>query len=672
MTTNNTPTNQAQSLPHGNHFTNPYNFVSWELPVNEKKYRRSYAPLDRYYGYSGQIECSLKTLTPFFVPSGQPEKQQVADNGHKTKAFLRLPHPETGEPVLAVQATSLKGMVRNIVEAATNSCYAVFDPDQHYSYRPLPKPLPIGMIHRDGEKWSLEKMESARVNLSLLGSLGEIKPVEKAIARIDRNRKNSFLIDAVEIRLWKEGAPIPPGFTKGWLRATGKGLIENKRNEKFVYQTNGLGQKYQIPDEVVKAYDAVLKEQLERDGQGERTYNTKLPNYELTPGDIVYFEEEFAPKGGTPGKVKFLGAVAVPRYQYKNSVGNYLRDIFKPCESVDCLCPACRLFGWVSNAHPEPGKKEAKDKTNPDAIAGRVFFSHAYFNPAISRNSSPEECTLAILSSPKPTTTPFYLLNNDLSSGYADYNDKPGNPPKGSKAEAGSVWIRGRKFYWHHQPRDHQYLQPAKGDRTKLDQKNDQNSTVELLGNGHEFKFTIEFMNLDKAELGMLLWALEFDGEDSATGQQLRHKLGMGKPLGLGSIQVKVEKLVLHDRVQRYRATNLFNPPTAEVTNRAEFRESFKAYMQEVFGKPFDELWNVKDLKAMLNFNSIKNPLEVHYPHLPDLRQPELPDKNVPESFRWFVRNNRRLNIRKNNYPYVLPTPDEEIEIESLRLPTNP
>jgi len=94
--------------------------------------------------------------------------------------------------------------------------------------------------------------------------------------------------------------------------------------------------------------------------------------------------------------------------------------------------------------------------------------------------------------------------------------------------------------------------------------------------------------------------------------------------------------------------------------------------LQEVFGKPFEELWNISDLKNILNCDSRKNPAQVHYPFLPAPLQPDLPDRNLPESFRWFVRNNRRLNLKRGTLPYTLPTPDKEVGSDNNRLPTNP
>ncbi|NWJ97318.1 MAG: TIGR03986 family CRISPR-associated RAMP protein [Chloroflexi bacterium] len=680
---------------HGPYFTNPYNFVSWKLPPERKDhlYRRPYAPLDRYYGYSGRIVCSLQTLTPFFIPTGQSDGLQEENNGHKTKAFLRLPDPKTGQPVFAIQATSLKGMIRSVVEAATNSCYAVFDPEPHYSHRPLPKPLAMGIVKKADNNWTLEKMESARVKFDLIElyqkKLGRaVAPQERIAAKLQTvetsgRGRSVMLQEATMLKPLGEKEAVPAGFVAGWLKATGRDLIENKKHERFVYPSSGRSRRYTLSNKVVSDYNEVLKEQRkrveletkpqpsekvggndhptgneqkERERQNKNIYKTQLAHWELTDGDIVYFKEEDT-------KIIALGAVAVPRYLYENSLGEYLPSFLDPCDKIEELCPACRLFGWVSDAHQAQGQR---GQANQIAVAGRVFFSHAYVNANELAQELPKR-TLAILGTPKPTTTPFYLMNAERPERHVDYNDSPTQ-----------VQLRGRKFYWHFNPRlPHKpYLQRQEGDRSNLPQKNDQNSTVELLGEDGpvKFSFTVDFINLDQAELGMLLWALEFDRDQD--GGQMRHKLGMGKPIGLGSIQLQIERLELHNRISRYQAEDLFSAPTASEATPVDYQEcvaAFKSYMRDVFEVEFDKLYNIKDLRALLNTNSIHNPKEVHYPHLPDTSQPELPDADSKrsESFRWFVQNNRRLKPNRSD-PYNLPSPTEEIKGNNYRLPNIP
>ncbi|MCP4418113.1 MAG: hypothetical protein GY805_15935 [Chloroflexi bacterium] len=68
-----------------------------------------------------------------------------------------------------------------------------------------------------------------------------------------------------------------------------------------------------------------------------------------------------------------------------------------------------------------------------------------------------------------------------------------------------------------------------------------------------QFSFRIHFENLLPAELGLLWWAIALPADDNQT---YCHKLGMGKPLGLGAVQLKVDEKNLHlvDQNARYQA----------------------------------------------------------------------------------------------------------------------
>ncbi len=89
--------------------------------------------------------------------------------------------------------------------------------------------------------------------------------------------------------------------------------------------------------------------------------------------------------------------------------------------------------------------------------------------------------------------------------------------------------IRGHKQYWH------------KGEKPDIEatvkerQLESQVTRISPLATGVSFRFRVRFENLREEELGALLWALMLPGEE---GQEYRHKIGMGKPLGMGAIEI--------------------------------------------------------------------------------------------------------------------------------------
>jgi hypothetical protein len=85
---------------------------------------------------------------------------------------------------------------------------------------------------------------------------------------------------------------------------------------------------------------------------------------------------------------------------------------------------------------------------------------------------------------------------------------------------------RARKFYYHQQ-----HIQKGEDIPTET-RPTHRNAVVEPLLYG-KFRFSVRYWHLDDNELGLLLHALELPAG-------LFHKLGMGKPLGLGTIRIDI------------------------------------------------------------------------------------------------------------------------------------
>lgn len=184
-------------------------------------------------------------------------------------------------------------------------------------------------------------------------------------------------------------------------------------------------------------------------------------------------------------------------------------------EPDDGLCISCRLFGIAAGGGAE---SEAGEYT---ALQGRVTFEDFLL---VEGKVSATSITLPELSDPKLWHRPFYL-------------DAAGN-------------IQGRKFYWHHDPANLHTKEKSKGNRT----------IEESIPPKACFTGRVRFSNLTAQELGLLLWGLElddlppFDEQGNRTPNILAHKLGMGKPLGLGSVKMRVEQMALLQASTRYAA----------------------------------------------------------------------------------------------------------------------
>jgi hypothetical protein len=144
-----------------------------------------------------------------------------------------------------------------------------------------------------------------------------------------------------------------------------------------------------------------------------------------------------------------------------------------------------------------------------------------------------------LLSSPRPTHAPFYRT--------------PGT---------GNVDRASRKFYFH------KAADPDRPIPIPPDIARDAAARrwIQPLLPGQRFQFDITFYNLRDEELNLLLYclalqedvqgeAIDVDGTPHTLRGPLRHKLGLGKPVGLGSVHIAPIKMELSRGPEsRYRS----------------------------------------------------------------------------------------------------------------------
>lgn len=679
-------------------FVNPYNFVRFlEPPTSnqgdaELMGRCAPPPHDRWVGLSGRIICELEAVTPLFVSNS--EGVQARDE-HKSYRFFHYDFGDGRGEVEAIPSSSLRGMVRSVFEAVTNSCLAHFDYGARYSYhlppadalqlvparaekdeitgtwrlrlltgtatmevgqRPRelyaaslrayektvnemnaeakgrgsfrrghsPKPIKVDSSHHANECWALLEHLTFPPSWRVIDLHKQESEAKQEFERIKRERGNT-----AQLRL-----------QRGYVCVNNQN-IENKRFERFFF-AEGTRRTWPevvpLPDNLREEYAALIRDyqtrhqeavqRVRKSGKNpERVWqknNEWHPAFsrfvvggpvELQDGDLVYAMLE----GSTSSpRVRFIAPVAVPRVAYKRMVWELLPDHLHKCTDHACLCPACRTFGWTYGRHND-AKDRPKDDAVPTAYAGRVRFSHA----RMTQGKPMDDITLSILGTPKPTTGRFYLLCDGKPIKEAD-EVKTGYDQARNK-------LRGRKFYWHHGEARAQEYQRA-GNR-----QDDQDRTVrDALQPGAKFTFEVIFQNLAPAELGALLWSLELE-------QNLVHRLGYAKPLGFGSVRIKVCELRLFDPDARYHLRAEPGPVSAEQLQA--WKDKFKQAMARAYGQSFEQLTNVRDLVALLG-TPPKWP--IHYPR--STRQPSVEGKN----FEWFM-GNKRGGKRDSGPRFALP-----------------
>jgi CRISPR/Cas system CSM-associated protein Csm3 (group 7 of RAMP superfamily) len=185
-------------------------------------------------------------------------------------------------------------------------------------------------------------------------------------------------------------------------------------------------------------------------------------------------------------------------YRYK------VPEAFQKCGDNTKLCIACRIFGML------------KERTSG------VFLGKVNIGDAVAVENSVVVCDpmyTAVLVTPKPRHADFYQ-------------------------DETRTHIAGRKFYFHHS-----LEQPLlTTDRLVLMGGRPANRYIQPLDNGTKFHVRIDFTNLEEDEFGALLLAVTLE-------ENMRHKIGYGKPLGLGSISLSPTSLTLVDYATRYTQT---------------------------------------------------------------------------------------------------------------------
>ena len=173
---------------------------------------------------------------------------------------------------------------------------------------------------------------------------------------------------------------------------------------------------------------------------------------------------------------------------------------FQHCRDATNLCIACRTFGMLKGGN---------------IFLGKVNIGDAVSYPGKAYKSDP--LYTAVLVEPKPRHEAFYL------------DEKRQN-------------ISGRKFYFHHSPD-----QLLTENRLIYFGKNQilANRYIQPLDRESSFHFRVDFTNLEPDEFGVLLLAIALE-------EEMRHKIGYGKPMGLGSVELRPTSLMLVDYSTRY------------------------------------------------------------------------------------------------------------------------
>lgn len=311
-------------------------------------------------------------------------------------------------------------------------------------------------------------------------------------------------------------------------------------------------------------------------------YDQKIHN----PGIPVFF------KNDSDGTISALGLCRYFRLKYAGKPID-----FAPDQGLDLVQA---LFGATRNQ----GRK------------GRVAVG------AATVEGQPDREYATVLGQPHPTCLAHYLEQKAVQR--SPYGNCGNKLESFSSYQNREFRLRGRKWYWH---RDVD-IPPPPNKNAKVQ------STLQPLQAGATATFDIRLDRVSSLELGALLEALELpDGH--------AHKLGLGKPLGFGSVLITLERADVRRVGDRYASLGARlegHGAALDANTRGELRAAFRAeILRRVSGqhpqwkdvKSYDDLPPIKALRIMMDFKNKPDNANTKYMDLDKFKlRPILP---VPE-----------------------------------------
>ena len=563
----------------GTSFVNPYNFV----PLSKADVVRGYQA-EEGGSLCGVIKCTLRTRTPMAVPDmeGLPQSQ-VNGLAHKGEGiprgvpFFRVPSADGGAAgIPTIPGSEIRGVIRSAFEALDNGCLSV--------------------------------------NNSNIASARSAFPLRPAILQA-----TDGVLSLCEARKLKKSEAHNQGaIRRSWHEPNGRRNELNGRRIKtshFAKSTTMVELTQEELQRAVRDYRHVVDIYKKNDANPTRfdSTHTLVPDPLPSNGSWVVFYTILKAIPGTDQEdVLYLSPAQITRTVFRKRVNDLLGSHAK-CEDSGDMCEACAMFGMIGKRGQASSCLRFGDATM------RLRKGESYSDCLIGG------VTLKELSSPKPSSLEFYTkrpLDKDnrparmwtydgATYGYKQRGQFWDPMTKRFPPET-STLVRGRKFYLHH------YVDETGADKAILDaaRSNEQtirNMTVEVVRSGVEFTFDVYFERLREDQLAKLVWTLCI-GENDLGGTQL-HMVGHGKPLGLGSSKIKVDRVLVRELGDAYR---LVERNVGDVLAEATFPD------QDV----------VRDYRTITSFILTKG-LTVSYPLADDLGG----DSNSQASHQWFAAN---------------------------------
>lgn len=571
----------GSTLPRG--ITSAYNFapLAQQVVCPEWQDRVSH-DLPLREGLCADLQIELVAETPLLVGA---ERDDTPRQRGQVPAVGFHTHPD-GTP--AIPGSSLRGMLRNVLEIASFSRMQLID-DRALSIRDLTtsgseymramvggdirsssvgaRPLAQGgWLWFDGQDWRLEPTSVARVEhreivrhfglsrevwpgkrttaaqkyevlrtalqaASRAGKLTKTGHVQVRHPRVEeavheRSRGKQLRYRRIERLLPVDDTS--PSSTVGALVVTGQG-VPNKHME-FVFGLCGRKPESRVID------PAAMTRFRQVYGHDDSDWSTHWSRRaaEGTPVPVFWIERD--------GELQ-IGLSQMFRLPGPRSLGQMVPDEHRP------RAGAARRLDFVETLFGRVGSDAA--------LKGRVFVGDLRWSGSPQGRPVPADAAYAqptVLGQPKPSFYPAYLEQQQQGGVLKSPDYRTVLSP--------DARLRGWKRYpVRPLPEVRVPEPPAKSQATVQ-------TRLQALAPGNRFKGRIRLHNVTPEELGAVAWALTWGGDD-----RLRHAIGLGKAFGFGCVRVRIANADSPDAVRA-------NDPATSAPGLGDCTRAFVAYMQ--------------------------------------------------------------------------------------------
>lgn len=535
--------------------TAPYNFV----PLNTSVLP---SPLNQYVGYeyaktskdvgkiqndfakyvqcegklSGYIRLDVETLTPLYI-----EKDKMAFSNGKN---------------LCIPGSSIRGAIKNLFKIVTNSSLRCAQKahdaditDRHLYYRSF------ASGNKEFRKLYMERVKpegyERQTKEGFLVRKGEAYVIYEAKENpIDKPEKANWFVGYN-----KKGAKVFKPYinwdTDGNYVEVYTGPMEDRKNpeksKKHYYQFVNVywDKEHRVAQQIIDDY--------KEDNSRGRLYlldDEDGPSAGLTKDRLREKNISFLENATTTTGISIDFDYIVPCFYIEKDdevagfgAGPYFRIPYE--KSIAAHIPAAiNQNKVVDYTEAVFGSKEF--------WASRVFFEDLYLNDDLQKSLLWPASQVKILEEPKPTSYQNYL--------------EPVNKGAVKTAWESESLIRGYKLYWHHENnKDSDW-------KAKTPVPDSYRHLIAPVKTGKHFIGKVRFENLSESELGALLFVLGLCNEQkpelrAQDKQYVTLKIGMGKPVGLGSISITSDLFLAPDNYYTSLFGNIekdcFNMPDA-------------------------------------------------------------------------------------------------------------